>query len=72
MIQCSSLCPDKRIMCVVGDATETVIVDSTTGAGNLFYMLFPPPTHTHTYTYTTYPFQPFTIVLIKINTNFVI
>ncbi|KAI9484810.1 WD40-repeat-containing domain protein [Zychaea mexicana] len=32
-VNCSSLCPDKRIMCVVGDATETMIVDSTTGAG---------------------------------------
>ncbi|KAI7851730.1 WD40-repeat-containing domain protein [Circinella umbellata] len=34
-VNCSSLCPDKRIMCVVGDATETVIVDSATGAGIL-------------------------------------
>ncbi|KAI8140995.1 WD40-repeat-containing domain protein [Fennellomyces sp. T-0311] len=32
-VNCSSLCPDRRLMCVVGDATETMLVDSTTGEG---------------------------------------
>ncbi|KAI9272976.1 WD40-repeat-containing domain protein, partial [Phascolomyces articulosus] len=32
-VNCSSLRPDKRYLCVVGDSTETMIVDAKTGAG---------------------------------------